>query len=168
MNIISKNLLITKAKKELGEGTYANLKKSFLDTFNKVCEDKKEDKFCKKSLRELWLLKNQMWVQTLMQVLGPAMIGTSLLNSGESRLSETIITCGLGVLITIISNCRKHQTKELYQASETEFLNYICSKNNLNMENTNQSIELIPYKDACNELVDQAKNYDLWQIERSM
>ncbi len=170
MNKISESLLIAKAKRQLGEDIYSDLKKSFLDAFKKICEDENENKFCKKSLKQLWLLKNQMWVQSLCQILGPATIGASIYRCSESSPRETIITCIIGALMATISSFRKRETKGNYQTSEAEFLNYISERSglNINIDNTHQSIQSVPYKDACHKLVEQAKDYDLWHIERSM
>ena len=153
-------IVISKAKKSLGEETYNMIKDDFVDTFNRLCMefDATKDINCKQIVKNLKSLKNEIWLECLFQILGSSMIGVALYRQDLYGMRQTIISCIMGILSFTIATLKTVYSRRKLREKQGDFIDYINKNQTLNIDNMdkniNQSDFEIGFKAACKEACD--------------
>ena len=119
MNKIKQMMLESKAIKYLGEDNYNSIKKDFTDTFRELCTDipNRDNIDCRVMINYLKYIKNQIWINTLFECLGGAVCGATLYRMDTCSLRDTIITCAVGLGMTVIAGIRNYLAKKKFDAT---------------------------------------------------
>ena len=166
MNKIKEMILESKAIKYLGEDQYIQIKRDFTSTLTHLYYDRTEPESqeCRQVLDEMKKLKNQIWVNTLFECLGGAMCGVALWRMGTYGLSQTILSCGVGLFMTAMAEIRSRLAKKEFYSIQDDFVEYIYSKmygdyrvkyaDSIEDSRDNSKYDLVACKSACNEMLD--------------
>ena len=160
MNKIKEKLIEAKAKRELGEESYNNIKSEFLASYKQLCAsalDTEDGIDCQEIIEELKDMKNQIWVTVLCESLGVAMSGVSLWRMDMYGVKQTVISCSVAIIMFIASAIKKRSIKREYNELQDDLILYVNAKKNRELdigeENTVNEFANIPCKDACDELL---------------
>ena len=161
MNKIKEKLIEAKAKRELGEELYNNIKSEFLASYKQLCAsalDIEDGIDCQEIIEELKDMKNQIWVASLFQFLGCAVSGVSIWRMDMYGIEQTVISSIVGLVMLTVASLSKHSIKKEYNELQDDLIMYINAKKNggidIEEENKEYNYANIPCREACNEIVD--------------
>ena len=160
MNKIKEKLIEAKAKRQLGEEAYNNIKSEFLSVYKQLCSsviDNEDGIDCVAIVEELKNMKNQIWLASLFEFFGGTMCGVAIWRMDMYGIKQTIISSIVGLLMFTVASMRKHGIKREYNELQDDLIVYINAKKNgglgIGEESKENDYANIPCIDACNELL---------------
>lgn len=156
MNKIKEKLIEAKAKRELGEESYNNIKSEFLASYKQLCAsalDTEDGIDCQEIIEELKDMKNQIWITSLFEFFGCAIEGVAIWKMDLYDVKQTITSIVIGIMMFVIAGIRKHIINKEYNELQNDLIMYVNSKKINEKNNKENDCINIPCKDACNELI---------------
>lgn len=150
-----------KARKLFGNKQFEELKELFVNRFDCLCQDNDEkSKFnVDNKLYNLRKLKKELWIETLLQVLGTSLVVVSIYRKELYPFNQLMNACIIGGLITFLSSLTKIASKKNYKHLKDEFVGYVSKKlkvkNNMEDVNDNEFNKnvSVAYNSACEEII---------------